>query len=281
MSENAIVIRPSSLSDWIDCPRRAAARHLQDMLAAAGYTVAPRRPAHIGASVGTGLHAGAAATLIARLSTGRDAPAADADEIALTEMRQRMTDEGCEWDDVTRDLSTAERQLRRMMAAWREFIAPTLRPQLVEERLEVVVADGILMSGQMDVADSAGNGIRIRDNKTTKQKRAAHAQLGAYGLLLNSHGHTVTGLAIDHVQRAPLREPQPEPQTREVPLRDAVEDALQAVDDIGRRVALFRERAADPNGREPIAAFPANPSSALCSARFCPAHSTNTCRVHV
>ncbi len=283
MSDTDLIIRPSSLADSVDCPRRFAARHLRDMLAAAGYEVAPRRPSHVGASVGTGLHSGAAHTLTQRLATGTDAPVDDAEQIAIQHMHERMRDEGCEWDEVTRDPNTAERQLRRMLRAWRAHIAPGLRPQLVEERLDVVVTDGIIMSGQMDVADSApiGGGVRVRDNKTTKLKRAAHAQLGGYALLLNSHGYSVTAdPAIDHVQRVSIQQPQPVPVTYEIPLRDAVEDALQAVDDIGRRVTEFRARVANPHGRDPIAAFPANPASALCNARFCPAWGTNTCRVH-
>lgn len=276
-----LIIRPSSLSDWLDCRRRFAARHLKDLIASAGYTVAGARAAHVGAAVGTGLHGGAAHTLITRMQTGSDPAEADAEAIAINEMRLRMEQDGCDWDDVTRDVNTAEKQLRRMLRSWQRHIAPTIKPQLVEERLEVDVTEGIGMSGQLDIADTAGNSLRIRDNKTTKQRRSAHAQLGAYGLLLNSHGYDVAGLAIDHVPRTPLRDEQPVPQTHEIPLRAAVEDAMQAVEEIGRDVAEFRRRAANPHGRDPIATFPSNPSSALCNARFCPAWGTNTCRVHV
>lgn len=278
---NDLIIRPSSLSDWVDCRRRYAARHLRGLIAAAGYTVGEKRPAHIGALVGTGLHAGAAHTLIARLR-GTDAPAAAADEVAVTEMRLRMEAEGVDWDDVTRDLNTAEKQLLRMSRAWRQHVAPQIRPRMVEERLDVQVADGIIMSGQLDVADTAGaGGVRIRDTKTTKQRRSAHAQLGAYALLLNSHGYEPQSAVIDHIPRCPIREEQPVPETREIALRAAVEDALQAVEEIGRDVAEFRRRASGESARDPIAVFPANPASALCSARFCPAWGTATCRAHV
>lgn len=276
-----LVIRPSSLADWLDCRRRYAARHLKDLLAAAGYTVAPPRPAHVGAAVGTGLHSGAAHVLITRMQTGTDPSDGAAESIAIEQMRLRMGEDGCDWDDTTRDINTAEKQLRRMLQSWRRHVAPQIHPQLVEERLEVMVADGIAMSGQLDLADTVGNALRVRDNKTTKQRRAAHAQLGAYGLLLNSHSYEVAGLAIDHVPRVALRDEQPKPETREIPLRAAVEDAMQCVEEIGRDVAEFRRRAANPHGRDPIAAFPANPASSLCNARFCPAWGTNACRVHV
>ena len=275
------IVRPSSLADSLDCPRRFAARHLKDLLASAGYTVGGPRPSHIGASVGTGLHAGAAATLIERLRTGADLPAADAEALAIEEMRQRMATEGVTWDEVTQDTNTAERQLRRMMVSWQRHVAPTVRPQLVEERLEVEIAPGLHMSGQLDVADTAGNALRVRDNKTTKHRRAAHAQLGAYGLLLHSHGWQVAGLAIDHIPRVKISDEQPVPETREIPLREAISDAMQAVEDIGRRIETFRQRAADARSpTDPISAFPANPGSALCNPRYCPAHGTNACRIH-
>ncbi len=276
-----LIIRPSSLADWLDCPRRFAARHLRDMLASAGYDVNERRPGHIGAHVGTGLHAAAAHVLKARLATGTDAAQADANAIAIAEMRERMQAEGCQWDDVTHDLNTAEKQLLRMMGAWRQHIAPQIRPQLIEERLECMVAPGIIMSGQVDVADTIGNGVKIRDNKTTKQARSAHAQLGAYGVLLASHSYDVQGAAIDHIVRTSLKNEQPKPETREVAFRPAVDDAIEAIEQIGATVEKFQQRAADPNGRSPIAAFTANPGSALCSARWCPAFGTNTCRAHV
>lgn len=283
MSDTDLIIRPSSLADYLDCPRRFAARNLRDMLAAAGYTVGPRKPSHIGASVGTGLHAAAAHTLTARLQTGSDPAPADSEELGIVEMRDRMAAEGVDWDEITRDPNTAEKQLRRMVRSWQKHIGPTIRPQLVEQRLVVQVSDGVVMSGQFDVADTAteGNGVRIRDNKTTKVRRAAHAQLGAYGLILNSHEIEVAGAAIDHIPRVRVDAEQPIPETHEVPLREAVEDALEAVEGIGRCVDEFRRRAADPRGRNPISAFPANPASALCNARWCPAWGTNTCRVHV
>lgn len=275
-----LIIRPSSLSDAVDCPRRFAARHLRDLLAAAGYTVAGKRPAHVGAAVGTGLHTYAAHTLITHLQTGTDPSEEDSQAAAIQEMRERMEAEGCDWDELTKDTNTAEKQLLRMSRSWHRHTRPQIQPVLVEERLECVVAEGVVMSGQIDVAASRGNGIMVRDNKTTKVKRAAHVQLGAYGLLLTSHGHDVQALVVDHIPRVKIDDEQPTPETRPVALRAAVEEAMQAVEDIGRRVAEFRARAADPNGRSPIAAFPANPASGLCSARFCPAHSTSTCRVH-
>lgn len=282
MTDDTLIIRPSSLSDWLDCPRRFAARHLRDMLASAGYTVGGRRAGHIGAHVGTGLHGAAAHTLIGRLQHGKDPSEGDAEAVGIAQMRARMEEDGVEWDDSTRDPNTAEKQLRRMVRAWRERIAPEIRPQLVEERLEVEVAAGIGMSGQLDIADTAGNGVCVRDNKTTKQRRSAHAQLGAYALLLHSHGWDVQGLRIDHIARAPLSAPQPTPETREVALRPAMEDAMEAVNQIGRAVEAFRARAADPRSPvSPISVFSANPSSSLCSSRWCPAWGTTACRAHV
>jgi hypothetical protein len=191
-----------------------------------------------------------------------------------------MEQEGVDWDELTRDTNTAEKQLLRMSRAWRTHIAPTIDPVLVEERLDVQVAEGVIMSGQIDVADTAGNGVKIRDNKTTKQKRSAHCQLGGYALLLNSHQFDPRGACIDHIPRVALRDEQPTPVSYEIPLREAVEDAMEVVEEIGRRVTEFRARAANPHGRSPIAAFPANPASSLCSARWCPAWGTNTCRAH-
>jgi hypothetical protein len=272
-----LVVRPSSLADFSDCPRRWATRNAADLLASAGYTLPQRDRRHVGAAVGTGLHAAAEHVLVGRMQGGEPL-VSDAEERGIEAFRAEVGGGAMDWDDTTPEPNTAEKQLRRMTRAWHRVVAPKIVPVAIEERLDCEVAEGLIASGKPDILDQHGNMIAVRDIKSSRIHRSPHMQMGAYGLILHSHGYEVAALLEDHIPRVRIADPQPEPVTAEIALRSAIEDAHAAMLSIKRAVDDFRERAANPRGPSPIAAFAPNPASRLCSARWCPAWGTAACR---
>ncbi len=271
------IIRASSLSGYGDCPRRAAARVFRREVEAAGYPLR-ELPNGIGAAVGTAVHAAAALTLKARMASGTLAPPGDARDAARDALRE-AAGEGIVFDRGTPDLPAAEAQALRMADAWRDGIAPGIDPVAVEERLEAEVVPGLVLSGQSDViAREAG---RVRDLKTGARRGHHRPQLGAYSLLARTHGVDVRAAAEYFVARVPLSKPQPAAETHVHDIAGAEVAAMAVLRRIDADLHAFRygdpDRSLAPG--EPWA-FLANPSSMLCSDRWCPAHGTRFCREH-
>ncbi len=64
------VIRASSLPGYSDCSRMWAARTLKKEITDAGYNLTATMRISVGASVGTGVHGGAAHMLQSKMETG-------------------------------------------------------------------------------------------------------------------------------------------------------------------------------------------------------------------
>lgn len=277
-----LVIRPSSLTTFADCQRRWAARTLRDELSAAGYTLTRHLALHAGAAVGSGVHAAAAFSLGEKMATGGASLGSDADaeEVGITELRERVAREGFDGDQATPNVSTAEKQVRRMAKVWRRSDAAAGMPLQVEERLEAEVVPGLALSGQADALMTGSPDSLIRDTKTGS-RRANGVQYGAYALIWRAHGHNPEGLVEDFLARVAIAKEQPPVESHRIDIDLAAQEAWEVIQAVGRAVAEFRARVAAPNGRNPVMAFRANPASSLCSARWCPAHGTEFCRAHI
>jgi hypothetical protein len=275
------VLRPSSLTDYLDCPRRWAARHIRDDVAAAGYVLRPRSAASAGALVGSGLHAGAGWTLEQMRDAGTAGTDADAVEVAIGELRARADAEGADWDETTETMSVAERQVRRMTLTYRQELAPKIVPFEVEARLQADLAPGWVLSGQADLIAAERDASRtVRDTKSGTRARANGVQYGAYTLLWQAHGLTVSAIYEDYLKRVRLDREQPPPVTLVINVPQARMDAWETIQAVQRDAAEFQKRVEDPRGAPPPGAFRPNPASALCSARWCPAWGTSFCRSH-
>lgn len=273
------VIRPSSLTTAVDCSRRWAAHHLGDELAAAGYDLQPGRSIHIGAAVGSAVHAAAGYTMAEKRDHGALGAESEAIDRAEAEFDDR-TQYGVTWDQATGDLPTAKKQIARMTRVYRSSLAPELVPLLVEERLTADVGDGWEVSGQLDTLTGDPD-FEIDDLKTGAVRRANGVQYATYAMLFRAHGYKITGLNEDFLRRVPIRNEQPPPLRVSIPLDAAIADAWEAIDTIKRETAEFQKRAADPNGRPPPAAFRANPASVLCGPKWCRAWGTQFCQAHI
>lgn len=278
------LIRPSSLTTYLDCARRFAARHLRVNIQAAGYDLRAGMASGVGAAVGTGVHSAAGWMLEQKRATGRLGSENDAIEHGIVSFRDRAESDGCEWDDTTRDVGTAEKQIVRMAKVYRAQVAPRLLPVEIEERVEADVGTpGWSVSGQLDVLareDGTSNLNRIHDTKTGVSARANGPQYGAYALLFEAHGYEIGSIVEDYIARVPLRREQPDALAVSIDVQAARQDAWEAIHAIQRDATEFAARAANPTGAPPHGAFSPNPASQMCSARWCPAHGTAFCRSH-
>lgn len=272
------VIRPSSLTTWADCGRRWASQHLTAEIEAAGYKLQIQRVTHVGAAIGSGVHAAASYTLEEKRRTGELGNDTEAEQRAVAEFEERA-EWGLDWDDASDNVSVAKRQVARMTRSYRRYLAPEIDPIIIEQRLEANIAEGWKLSGQMD--DTTGDpDTIIRDLKTGTRQRANNIQYGAYGLILHAHGYNVRGLIEDFIPRVKIKDEQPRPHSTEIPLQAAAIDAMETMEDIIRSTAEFERRLASQTGRAPHSAFRANPGSSLCSPRWCRAWGTEFCTAH-
>jgi hypothetical protein len=272
-----VIIRASALTWYPDCNRRGAAQILRAEILAAGFSLR-RPPRGIGAAIGSAVHAGAEMALLMKAKTG-DLPSAqmmiDFAGVTLLEALNRTE---IAFDDATPNRIDAGKQVISMTRAYHRVVAPTINPILVEERLEAEIAPGIILSGKPDtVAREPG---AIRDTKTGARTAGTHApQLGAYSLLSRAHDLDIERASIDFIKRVPVRKPQPDPVSKLVPIAQAETAATNIIRHIEGDLKTFRE--GDRERRilpgDPWA-FQANPSSMLCSPKYCPAFGTEFCR---
>lgn len=276
------VIRVSSLPMYADCPRRAAARMFRKEIEAAGFALRDEMRG-IGAAVGTAVHKAAAVTLDEKARSGSLPPVDVATDAAAETIREEIAN-GVQFDArVTQNPNDAQNQVVRMSRAYHYSVAPEIEPIMVEERLSAEISQGLVLSGQPDLIAREPN--RIVDLKTGTQAGNFNAQLGGYSLIARSNQIDIDEAAIDFVQRASMKKPQPEPVHRPAPIAIAEQTAANVVRHIAEDLRVFREGA--PERRllpgDP-AAFLANPNSMLCGDKYCPAHSTGPngwCREHI
>ena len=259
-------IRASMLPSYPDCPRRAAAKALAREIADAGHSLRETAPS-VGAAMGTAVHA-AAAEALRRKRDGETAETDQGVERALEEFRAE-TEPGAVWDDSSPDRRTAEAQIQRQVRAYVTTVVPLVDPVLIETPLEADAGDGFKLTGHLDLFTADG---AVRDLKTGAVDRPYSAQLGAYALLLRSHGHTPKTLVTDWIKRTRLKaaQPAPVPSVHDRALSERA--AAENVQHIKQSITAWREA-----GRDDPSAFLANPMSLMCSEKFCPAHGTTWC----
>lgn len=272
-----VIVRASSLSGYPDCPRRGAARMHRRLIEAMGFTL--RDPARsIGASVGSAVHDAAATMLKHKAMHGELSPASTTDEQAIEVLRGSVTP-GILFDRETPELNTAEQQVIRMARVYRVQVAPQINPMLVEERLEAEVRPGLILSGMSDV--TAREPGKLHDTKAGKRMGNHGPQVGGYGMLNRSHGYNIVSACINFIQRVSMKKPQPDAVEVDIPLAHAETAATSIIH------RIHRDRMTFENGDARLRilpgdpwAFMANPSSMLCSRKWCEAFGTDFCREH-
>lgn len=254
-----ITIRASALSDFLDCPARAEAKHLRGL----------RTPSTGGAALGTAIH---------RSTAVYDQSVIDGQGITVEEAAGAAVDslqrpnEDVQWDE-DESVRAAEAIAIALHKLYCTTIAPTQEYAAVEvlcERLEI--ADiGIALTGTTDRVRRVADGYGIGDLKSGKRAVGAdgsvetkgHAyRIGVYELLAErasglpiTEGAQIVGLQTGKTERG--------------------QRVATSAPIVGAREVLIGEPDS-PGVLETVArmihagAFPGNPRSMLCHARYCP-----------
>lgn len=279
---NDIVIRASSLPSVSDCMRRTVYKgfgnrrgRMVEILKEAGFNPPESEKSGAAALVGTSAHAFSMTILEAKIA-GHDisgAPEAlisDAKDAANDAIAKELSDRGVEWDAEIQNRDKAFQLVMSLGAAFMEF-ADTFNPMEVEFSMSGLLAkkDGdspaIYLSGHGDIREVD---FRIRDLKFGRKAAGYQFQLGAYAILSKAEGKDANGLTIDHF-----------PRKKQVEYRRSDYDTMacgsEAFKLLQRTIESIKafEKSGNPG------CFHANPSSQLCSQKWCPAFGTKFCKL--
>lgn len=269
------IIRTSGLPNYPACPRRWATGVIGDEIKAAGFVLRDGERG-IAPAIGSSVHKAAELTLREKAESGKLPPITVATDIAVQAVKEEIR-QGISYDSLyTLNASDAERQVSGMAGAYHGHIAPKIEPLMIETRLEAEISwssQKLILSGQMDIV--AREPKKLRDLKTGLRYGNHNAQVGGYELLLRSHAiDDIYEASIDFIKRVSVKKPQPRPEEKPVPLTIAGQAATNILQHIDQDLSVWRSGDArrgllpgDP------AAFVANPSCNLCSAKYCRAHS--------
>lgn len=263
---NMVQIRASALSDFLDCPARAEAKHLLHL----------RTPSSGASTIGTALH---------RSTALFDQSALDGQGLTADECAGAAVDaihrpqEDVVWDDTEEGPKDAEKITVALHKLYCTQIAPTQDYAAVEvlcERLEITDI-GIALTGTTDRIRKVGDGFGISDVKSGKTAVKADGtvatkghgyQLGVYELLAErASGIPITAPAeIIGLQVAKTERGQRVAKSHAI---DGARDVLVGDSD-------------SPGVLEVVArmvhsgTFPGNPRSMLCGEKYCPIY--NRCK---
>lgn len=266
-------LRASMLSTFADCPRRAIAlgpgaidpaNEDPDQLDLSWSWRPPdlrTLTAGVAPVIGTAVHKGAQINL-----TGGSIE--NAIEIAVARFRE-LIGNGVEYDGpsgCTPNSRVAERQIAAMVRVHAVQLVPRIQAERIEFELRGRLSGDYEMIAHPDVY---GSGV-LRDLKTGQRRWPASAQLGAAVILARANGLEVREIAIDYIPRCPDGK-QDSARTIVYDVKAACAHAKGVIRQMMRTIDEFRA-SGDPE------TLPANPMSALCSEKYCPARGTNFCQ---
>ena len=262
-----IRIRCSTLSSYTDCPRRAAVGILRDQIADAGFSFTDR-PGNVGAMVGSAVHMAATAMASDKKTTGQD-PALIGDYVqAGIEGLRKYLENGAQYDDTTPTTNAAEYQVVKLAGIFHGDILPYLVPENIELRRTGGISDGFELSGQTDI-ETAGRAVI--DVKTGVRAPISAAQLGGYSMLIRAvDGQSPAELRVIHTPRMGLGKKYKGTGTMKYDSPGAEKLAWETV-----KYIMWSCRNFVSSGNP--AAFPFNPSSSICSPKYCRAWGSEWC----
>jgi hypothetical protein len=263
MGTGDITIRASAVTNYTDCPRRAAVNLLRELLASHGYEFRHLLKS-VGSAVGTAAHAGACAMLAAK-KNGSAAQTRDATDLAVSTYKKESCS-GIQYDNTTQSRLDAESQIARLTNSFAQEILPRVTVSATEAYREASLL-GATITGHVDLRTDRQ---AIMDWKFGAIARHYHGQVGTYSLLDKSAGLRPERLAVGWLPRVGPKKAYPG--AKIIPYDvDVCERAAAAT--IGRIIDDCRRYQAS---QDPYV-FPANRSSMLCSERYCSAFGTAWC----
>lgn len=260
-------IRCSTLSNYNDCPRRAASAQFRDIIEEMGEPLR-ERTAGIAPVFGTANHAGIEYALKYKMKYGKLPPIDDAIGAAHTEFTIQATDAEIVFDDKTPNHQVAKDQIAITQKVHREYYQNEMNPVAVEVRMSLQLGDGFELTGAPDEIDHSGT---VNDLKTGTRDSNHAGQLGGYLILALKNGHKVNKAQAQWLPR-PKKTDLLKPIDITYPPQMCVSVAKSVINQIKSDVTMFKET------QNPWS-FPANPASTMCSDKFCPAHGTKFCEL--
>lgn len=256
---NVVQIRASALSDFLDCPARAEAKHLLGL----------RTPSSGAATIGTAIHASAA--LFDRSTIEGQGLTADETAAAAVDAIHRPN------EDVTWDDEEGPKDAEKIAVALHKLycteIAPTQDYAAVEvtcERLEITDI-GLALTGTTDRIRRVGDGYGISDLKSGKTAVKADGTVSTKG-----HGYQigVYELIAERASGVPITAPG-EIIGLQTGKTAKGQRAAKSHGIEGARDVLVGD-VDSPGVLEVVAkmvhsgSFPGNPRSMLCGEKYCP-----------
>lgn len=276
MAQQLIELHASSLSDYGDCARRAAAKLFKNQIGKV-YNLADYRRS-VGIPIGNTLHKLMAELFRIKLVIGH---IDESDiETALAAVWDTFTDdcaEGVIWDKKgpTMHEEHAREQLKNMAIALLP-VAQYTNPAKIEHTWEWKVsplgklAVPVKIKGTIDLLTTRGE---IQDHKCGKEFPSVYAQLGLYALLGEYNGEDITGARVNFVPRKPISK------QYEVVVRSVALDLDECKAAAWTAIKEFQRHYEDYLATNDPHSFPSNPVSYLCSSNYCLAHGTGWCGV--
>ncbi len=269
MSSEYVNLRVSTLPHWNDCPRRGSTKLFKKLIKEEGYELNDEHR-NVSAAVGTGAHA-SAHHILKEKQEGHEAKISESIEIGVERFKQEV-ELGIDYDGTTANRNEAEKQITTIAKEYKRVIAPQIEPVEMEVSLKVKIPNNeiiLTLSGHPDVIERRA----IRDTKTGRSVHQYPAQLGGYHIIASPINNTwYEKLIIDWLPRVPVKKPYPGAQTYEMPVKTCITEAKAVILAIKNQTTDFLDR------KTPIC-FPANPSSILCSEKYCLAYGTDYCEV--
>ena len=272
-------VRASSLPEFDDCARRWAAK--QPRLVPRSYKIRSRAP-HIGGIIGSAVHAGAALLYNGLIADGSLARArAEVIDLVTEATLERIRDAGeIEYgsDGRTPHQDAAVWAAQSLTVAYAATIDEAEQPAIAPEHALAIRITPLRLdlTGHLDIfmADRIGE-----DLKTSPRVGNHGPQFGSYHWQLRTNGFdpapkfrekNLARPKFPGGRKPPLARVEPKVRVFDAAALEAV--ALSSAKNIARSLDAW-EASGDPDS------FPANPSSHLCSEKYCPAYGTEWCQV--
>lgn len=250
---NKIVIRPSAVDGFVQCPRQWAMTHIAGVQSMPGAR----------AAIGTAIHAAVEQEWKeAMVTKKKDFNKSAMADLAVAELNE-MDQEGLNYDDGE-DVNSAAGEAIKGTAAFVDDIVPfTDIPIAVEERYTIDIDNPVVkaVSGTVDYISSN----EIADVKTSKRKPSPAnyvTQQSIYKMLAEANGRAVDRNLIQGVVL------KTKPEGMILNLEPDIEKAKLLVNSMLDVTEAFY------SGVRPSLLFRGNPKYYLCQAKYCALHST-------
>ncbi|BAF69568.1 PD-(D/E)XK nuclease family protein [Nitratiruptor sp. SB155-2] len=258
----SVLIRPSSVHSFFDCPYRWAQIHLLGIRSFGNFQTLR----------GTGVHAGAEEIWEESQKAGsKTFSLSAAKDRAAETVEKRVEEEEFRFEDFETPEQAKDDAVKGVEVYAKEIVPKVDIPIQVEHYFEAELDDDIKIGGTTDSINPDG---KIRDIKTSTRKVQPSKyieQLSIYKRLAEVNDIKTQDKAI--IENVVFLKNNIGAHVMEVQID--VEGTKRKIDDIVKRIKLWKE-ANDEFGKLDIL-FPPNPNSFMCSEKFCPIY--NSCYI--